>query len=45
MAIATALEAVNEGAFHYVIKPFNLSHLVELLEEALQVSNDSRHVG
>jgi DNA-binding NtrC family response regulator len=37
MAIDTALEAVNQGAFHYVIKPFNLSHLVELLEDALHV--------
>jgi DNA-binding NtrC family response regulator len=37
MAIGTALEAVNQGAFHYVIKPFNLAHLVELLEDALRV--------
>jgi DNA-binding NtrC family response regulator len=39
MAIDTALEAVNQGAFHYVIKPFNLAHLVELLEEALRAGN------
>ncbi len=35
MAIDTALEAVNQGAFHYVIKPFSLAHLAELLESAL----------
>jgi len=38
MAIDTALQAVNQGAFHYIIKPFALSHLVELVEESLLVS-------
>ena len=37
MAIDTALEAVNQGAVHYVIKPFNLSHLVKLVEDALHM--------
>ncbi len=38
MAIDTALEAVNQGAFHYIIKPFSLSHLVELVEDSLQAA-------
>jgi two-component system, NtrC family, response regulator HydG len=37
MAIDTALEAVNQGAFHYIIKPFTMSHFVELVEEALHI--------
>jgi DNA-binding NtrC family response regulator len=40
MAIDTALEAVNQGAFHYIIKPFSLSHLVELIEDALHVGRE-----
>jgi DNA-binding NtrC family response regulator len=35
--IDTALEAAGQGAFHYINKPFNLAHLVELLETALRM--------
>jgi DNA-binding NtrC family response regulator len=34
-AIDTALEAAGQGAFHYLTKPFSLTHLVELIESAL----------
>jgi DNA-binding NtrC family response regulator len=34
-AIDTALEAAGQGAFHYLTKPFSLTHLVELIETAL----------
>ncbi len=33
-AIDTALDAANEGAFRYLMKPFRLARLVELLETA-----------
>lgn len=36
-AIDTALEAANQGAFHYLTKPFSLAHLVELIEMALHL--------
>ena len=41
-AIGTALEATNQGAYHYLLKPFTLSRLVELLEAALHVG-DAQH--
>jgi DNA-binding NtrC family response regulator len=44
MAIDTALEAVNQGAFHYIIKPFTLSHLVELVEESLHIDRKTGQV-
>ena len=37
-AIDAALEAVGNGAFHYLTKPFSLARLVELLESALRES-------
>jgi DNA-binding NtrC family response regulator len=40
-AIDTALETAYQGAFHYITKPFNLAHLVELVERALQVGEDA----
>jgi two-component system response regulator HydG len=36
VAIDAALEALDRGAFRYVVKPFRPSHLVELLEAALE---------
>jgi DNA-binding NtrC family response regulator len=39
-AIDTALETTYLGAFHYITKPFNLVHLVELIERALHVHED-----
>lgn len=42
-AIDTALEAANQGAFHYITKPFSLVHLVELIERALHVREEAGH--
>jgi DNA-binding NtrC family response regulator len=44
-AIDTALEAADQGAFHYLTKPFSLAHLVELIETALHVQEDPGPTG
>jgi DNA-binding NtrC family response regulator len=44
-AIDTALEAAGQGAFHYLTKPFSLSHLVELIETALHVKDGAAQTG
>jgi two-component system response regulator AtoC len=43
-AIDTALETTYHGAFHYITKPFNLVHLVELIERALHVHEDAGQI-
>ena len=37
----TAIEAMKHGAFDYVLKPFNLEKLKELVGKALKASKDS----
>jgi len=37
----TAIEAMKHGAFDYVLKPFDLVKLKELVSKALKASNDS----
>ena len=37
----TAIEAMKHGAFDYVLKPFDLAKLKELVSKALKASNDS----
>ena len=44
-AIDTAIEAVGQGAYSYLTKPFNLGHLVELIEKALHVHEEEAQIG
>lgn len=42
--VALAVEAMKEGAFDFVLKPFDLSHLSVLIEKAMEQSRLKRQV-
>src|SRR6266567_384259 len=42
--VGTAVEAMKEGAYHYVNKPFNLDEIALLVEKALETTRLRREV-
>ena len=43
-SVETAIEAIKQGAYHYVNKPFNLDEIVLLVEKALETTRLRREV-
>jgi len=43
-SVETAVEAIKQGAYHYVNKPFNLDEIVLLVEKALETTRLRREV-
>ncbi len=43
-SVATAVEAMKAGAYHYANKPFNLDEIVMLVEKALETTELQREV-
>jgi DNA-binding NtrC family response regulator len=43
-SVETAVEAMKQGAYHYVNKPFNLDEIVLLVEKALETTQLRREV-
>ncbi len=43
-SVATAVEAMKEGAYHYAAKPFNLDEISLLVEKALETTRLRREV-
>jgi DNA-binding response OmpR family regulator len=43
-SVETAVEAIKQGAYHYVNKPFNLDEIVLLVERALETTHLRREV-
>lgn len=41
--IESAIEAIKEGAFHYITKPFDINDMGLLVEKAVRYRNMSRH--